>query len=57
MHKARLGLLPAQGAGALLLSNLGGSMGCQLTALKFGVLALLAGGDEVRVCLLTWSAS
>ena len=47
MHKARMGLLTAAGSGTLLLSNLGGSMGCQLTALKFGVLALLAGGTEV----------
>ena len=44
MHKARLGLLPAAGQGVLLLSNLGGSMGGPLTALKFGVLAILAGG-------------
>jgi hypothetical protein len=51
MHKARLGMLPAAGRAVLLLSNLGGSMGCQLTALKFGVLALLAGGNEVRACM------
>ena len=49
MHKARMGLFPGAQQGALLLSNLGGSMGCQLTALKFGVLALLAGGDEVSL--------
>lgn len=53
MHKARMGLLPALHAGCLFLSNLGGSMGCQLTALKFGALALLAGGNEVRTCKLT----
>ncbi len=52
MHKARLGLLPsftggaADGEAVLLLSNLGGSMGGPLTALKFGVLALLAGGSD-----------
>ena len=34
MHKARLGLLPADGSAVLLLSNLGGSMGGELTALK-----------------------
>jgi len=51
MHKARMGLFPGLGRGALLLSNLGGSMGCQLTALKFGVLAILAGGSEVVHCL------
>jgi CubicO group peptidase (beta-lactamase class C family) len=53
MHKARLGLLPLEGstpsspkgAGVLLTSNLGGSMGGPLTALKFGVLAILAGGS------------
>ena len=53
MHKARLGLLPsfaasgaADGAGVLLLSNLGGSMGGPLSALKFGMLTILAGGSE-----------
>lgn len=46
MHKARLGLLPATGAGVLLISNLGGSMGGQLTALKWGILSMLAGYDE-----------
>ena len=37
MHKARLGLLPADGSAVLLLSNLGGSMGGELTALKVRV--------------------
>ena len=45
MHKARLGMLPDIGAGVLLLSNLGGSVGGPLTALKFGVATLLAGGS------------
>ena len=45
MHKARLGVLPDDGAAVLLLSNLGGSVGGPLTALKFGVAALLAGGS------------
>lgn len=44
MHKARLGLLPELNASVLLLSNLGGSVGGPLTALKFGALALLVGG-------------
>ena len=43
MHKARLGMLPADGSAVLLLSNLGGSMGGPLTALKFGALAILGG--------------
>jgi len=46
MHKARLGVLTDQRAAVLLLSNLGGSAGGPLTAMKFGVLALLAGGTE-----------
>lgn len=45
MHKARLGLLPDDTSAILLLSNLGGSVGGALTALKFGALALLAGGS------------
>merc|ERR1719491_2285133 len=46
MHKARLGLLPELGAGVLLLSNLGGSVGGPLTAMKFGALVKLAGGTD-----------
>ena len=46
MHKARLGLLPELRSGVLLLSNLGGSAGGPLTALKFAVLAILAGGSD-----------
>ncbi len=49
MHKARMGLLPAAGQAVLLLGNLGGHVGGPLTALKFGALALLAGGDEVGI--------
>ena len=44
MHKARLGLFPRAQSGVLLLSNLGGAMGGQLTAMKFGMLTLLASG-------------
>jgi len=46
MHKARLSLLPQEGIAVLLLSNLGGETGDQLTALKFGVLALAAGASR-----------
>jgi len=46
MHKARLGLLPAEGIAVLLLSNLGGEVGDPLAALKFGMLALAAGASE-----------
>lgn len=46
MHKARLGLLLDEGIGVILLSNLGGSVGDQLTALKFGLLSLAAGSTE-----------
>ena len=46
MHKARLGLLLERDQGVLLLSNLGGEVGGQLSALKFGALKMLAGGDE-----------
>ena len=45
MHKARLGLFVDRGEAVLLLSNLGGEVGGQLTALKFGVLKLLADAD------------
>ena len=48
MHKARLGLLPDDGAAVLLQSNLGGSVGGPLTALKFGVATLLAGGTTAE---------
>lgn len=46
MHKARLGLFLERDQGILLLSNLGGAVGGQLSALKFGCLKLIAGGDE-----------
>lgn len=47
MHKARLGLFPgASPQGVLFLSNLGGSMGGPLSALKWGALTLLAGGSK-----------
>mmetsp|Transcript_44513 Transcript_44513/g.141754 ORF Transcript_44513/g.141754 Transcript_44513/m.141754 type:complete len:657 (-) Transcript_44513:76-2046(-) len=46
MHKARIGLLLDAGIGVMLMSNLGGEVGGQLTALKFGALALAAGATD-----------
>ena len=45
MHKARLGIFPGRKAGILLMSNLGGAMGGQLSALKWGALAILQGAS------------
>lgn len=46
MHKARMGILPEEGIAVVFFSNLAGSVGDSLTALKFGALALAAGDDE-----------
>jgi CubicO group peptidase (beta-lactamase class C family) len=45
LHKARMGALPARRSGVFILGNLGGSVGGELTALKFGLVALLTGRD------------
>ncbi|KAK3284104.1 hypothetical protein CYMTET_8230 [Cymbomonas tetramitiformis] len=45
LHKTRFGALPKSGLAVLVFGNLGGSVGGPLTALKFGLLAMLSGHD------------